>query len=96
MRDAMSTELQTSDSTVVIDVNGHPLQTPSGLTVVAALLAADQLELRTHLVTGERRGAFCGMGICWECAIEIDGVPETRACMTLVRNGMCVKTDGRR
>ena len=34
------------------------------------------------------RGAFCGMGVCFDCLVCIDGLPNQRACMTKVRAGM--------
>ena len=37
---------------------------------------------------GEPRGIFCGMGVCFDCLMVIDGVPNTRACMTWVREGL--------
>ena len=48
-------------------------------------------ELRTrHTVGGEPRGVFCGMGVCFDCLVVVDGVPNTRACTTWVRDGMQV------
>ena len=42
---------------------------------------------------GTARGGFCGMGVCLECRVTVDGRPGTRACMTEVRDGMEVATD---
>jgi sarcosine oxidase subunit alpha len=39
------------------------------------------------------RGGFCGMGVCQECRVTVDGRPDQRACMTEVRDGMEVSTD---
>ncbi len=38
-------------------------------------------------------GLFCGMGICFQCAVSIDGHSGIRSCMTKVFPGMNVKTD---
>ncbi|MFB9839416.1 (2Fe-2S)-binding protein, partial [Actinoallomurus acaciae] len=44
---------------------------------------------------GERRGLFCGMGVCFDCLVIVDGVPGTRACVTWVREGMDIaRQDG--
>ncbi len=43
--------------------------------------------------TGAARGGFCGMGVCQECRVTVDGRPDQRACMTEVREGMEVETD---
>ena len=48
--------------------------------------------LRRNPVTGEPRGAFCGMGVCFECELTIDGRPGTRACMALVTAGLRIET----
>lgn len=77
---------------LTIIVNGRPVQADAGQTVHAALLAAGILALRKSR-TGEPRGIFCGMGICYECLVTIDGVPHQRACMRVVQPGMTVVTD---
>ena len=44
-------------------------------------------------VTGELRGPLCGMGICFECRVTIDGEQHCRSCQTVCENGMDVRTD---
>jgi len=44
-------------------------------------------------VTGERRLAFCGMGICFECRAVVDGIPHRRTCQILCEEDMTVETD---
>ena len=60
-----------------------------GETVAAALAAAGISALRRSR-SGEARGIFCGMGVCFECLVTVDGRPAQRACMTKVRDGMSV------
>jgi ferredoxin len=36
--------------------------------------------------------AVCGMGVCMQCRVTVDGVPHVRACQTLCRDGMEVAT----
>ena len=82
---------------VTLSVNGIPVKAYSGETVFAVLLAEGIRALR-HSVknqAGTARGGFCGMGVCQECRVTIDGMPDRRACMTEVREGMEVVTDGR-
>jgi aerobic-type carbon monoxide dehydrogenase small subunit (CoxS/CutS family) len=43
-------------------------------------------------VTGEPRGPLCGMGICFECRVTIDGHPHCRACQTEAVEGMRIQT----
>jgi hypothetical protein len=44
-------------------------------------------------VTGQLRGPLCGMGICFECRLTIDGLPQRASCQTFCRTGMEVRTD---
>jgi len=72
---------------VTITVDGEPLQARLGETVAAALIARGDSTLR-RTRRGAARGLYCGMGVCFECLVIVDGVPNTRACMTWVRDGM--------
>ena len=72
--------------------DGQQIAAFEGETVAAALLAAGHRVLRTTAVTGTPRGIFCGMGVCFDCLVVIDGVPSRRACVTFVTEGMRVET----
>lgn len=72
---------------VTIVLDGEPVEAYEGETVAAVLLARGEIATR-RTVGGEPRGIFCGMGACWDCLMVIDGVPNTRACMTWVREGL--------
>lgn len=76
---------------LTVRIDGVPVRVPAGITVLAALDRAGVRVCRTS-VTGEPRGALCGMGICQECRVTIDGHPHERACMTACRDGMEVVT----
>ncbi len=78
--------------TITIMVDGEPLDAHAGEPVAATLLAHGRRVCRTTVRTGEPRGVFCAVGICGDCAMQIDGVPGVRACMTLTRVGMRVET----
>ena len=78
---------------VGIKVNGRPLLAREGETVHGALLAGGIRSLRRSRKKGEKRGGLCGMGVCCECLVTIDGEPDRRACMTLVEERMEVETD---
>jgi len=67
-----------------------PVRAKAGQSVAAALLAAGERCLRID-EAGNPKGAVCCIGACWECRCSIDGVPDTRACMTPVRDGMNVR-----
>jgi sarcosine oxidase subunit alpha len=77
---------------VTISCNGRRIETTAQTTVAAALLNAGVNAFRRS-VTGEPRGPVCGMGVCFECRVTIDGEPNQRSCQTLCREGMEVQTD---
>ena len=74
-----------------IEVDGRAISARLGEPLAAALLKADVTPLRTSVVSGAPRAPFCMMGVCFECLVEVDGVPNTQACMTPVRDGMQVR-----
>ena len=75
---------------VTLHVDGRPVRAHAGETVAAALLAEGVTATRTT-AGGDPRGVFCGMGVCFDCLAVVDGVPNTRTCMTYVREGMDVR-----
>ena len=74
-------------------VNGKTVEAPAGSMVSAAVSLADGWVYRRS-VTGEPRGPLCGMGICFECRVTIDGRPHQRSCQIPAAEGMDVRTDG--
>jgi predicted molibdopterin-dependent oxidoreductase YjgC len=74
-----------------IEVDGEIITTCDGQTVAAALIAAGK-QLFRHMPSGAPRGVFCGMGVCFDCLVMVDGLAEQRACMTPVQRGMRVQT----
>lgn len=79
--------------TVTLVVNGVSVTMPAGSMVSAAILKTGINGFRRS-VTGQPRGPLCGMGICFECRVTIDGEQHCRSCQTVCRNGMDVRTDG--
>jgi predicted molibdopterin-dependent oxidoreductase YjgC len=77
---------------VVLRVNDAPITMPAGSTVGAAILTAGVTTFRGS-VNGEARGPLCGMGICFECRVRVNGVAHVRSCQTLCENNMDVRTD---
>ena len=72
-------------------VNGKPISVGQGTTVAAAVLIAGETAFRRS-VTGEPRGPLCGMGICYECRVTIDGLAHARSCQIVCRDGIKVVT----
>lgn len=79
-------------STVSLLINGKASEVPAEWTVAAALNFAG-VDVFRKSVGGEPRGPLCGMGICFECRVTIDGQPHQRACQTVCREGMEIFTD---
>ena len=75
---------------VRVSVEGRNVRVAPGDTVAAAIFAAGKDYTRISSISGEKRGPYCLMGVCYECLVEIDGVPNQQACQTLVREGMQV------
>jgi predicted molibdopterin-dependent oxidoreductase YjgC len=71
--------------------DGKPVHAESGQTIAAALWAAGIRTLRLSTVRGEPRGMFCGMGICQECVVWIDG-RRRESCLTIVQPGLSVSS----
>ncbi|MBX6364010.1 MAG: (2Fe-2S)-binding protein [Gemmatimonadetes bacterium] len=78
---------------VEIHVNGRAVRVPASASLAAALLAAGESAFRRS-VTGAPRAPLCGMGICYECRVTVNGVAHVRACLETVAPGMDVVTGG--
>ena len=76
---------------VSVVVDGRDIVAYEGETVFAALIAAGIKRLK-GAGTDQARGGLCGMGICYECLVTINSVPDQRACMTLVEDQMEIRT----
>ena len=76
---------------IKIRCDGREIIVVEGTSVAAALLGAGVSRFRSS-VTGEPRGPVCGMGVCMECRVTIDGEAHRLACQTLCRGGMEVMT----
>lgn len=76
-----------------LSLDGAPITAAPGQTVGAALTAAGVTSWRSTAKKGRPRGLFCGIGICFDCLVTADGVPNQRACITPAREGMKVDTN---
>jgi predicted molibdopterin-dependent oxidoreductase YjgC len=77
-------------SGVTIFVDGEPVPAEAGRPLGALMHRLGPAVRRTE--AGAPRGLFCGMGVCFDCLVTIDGVADRRACMTPIRDGMRVET----
>ena len=77
---------------VTISVNGRALTVPAGALLSVVLAQAGITRFRRS-VHGEARGPLCGMGVCFECRVRVNGQAHCRSCLTLCEPGMEVWTD---
>ena len=73
-------------------VNGQSVSAAAGTSVAAAMLNAG-VDCFRRSVQGEARAPLCGMGICYECRVTIDGRPHQKSCQVVVGDGMEVIAD---
>jgi D-hydroxyproline dehydrogenase subunit gamma len=83
--------MQFEPESVDLFIDGIPVRVAAGTTIAAAIFISGNTRFRTS-VSGEPRGPLCGMGICFECRVTIDGIAHCRSCQILCRNGMDVRT----
>lgn len=74
-------------------VNGAEIVVPAGTSVAAAVARTGRTAFRRS-VSGEPRGPVCGMGICYECRVTVNGLANQRSCLLPCEAGMEIRTDG--
>jgi predicted molibdopterin-dependent oxidoreductase YjgC len=79
-------------ATVTFTFDGVAVAGRDGEPIIAALLAGGVRTLCTMPRFGEPRGGYCMVGRCIDCQVIVDGVPNMRACMTPVAEGLEVRT----
>jgi len=81
-----------STERVKISVDGVDVIVRAGTSVAAAVMTVGVARFRRS-VTRDARSALCGMGICFECRVMIDGKAHARSCQIICTDGMVVRTD---
>lgn len=77
---------------IEIKIDGEKVAVAAGLSIAAAILNSGRSVLRRS-VTGEPRSAVCGMGVCFECRVTVNGIAHVRSCMTVCEAGMEIETE---
>ncbi|ALN59951.1 MULTISPECIES: 2Fe-2S iron-sulfur cluster-binding protein [Lysobacter] len=80
-----------SAAPVRLDIDGVAVEVPAGASVAAAVALAAPHFRRSR--SGQPRAPLCGMGVCFECRVRIDGVEHQRSCLVPAREGMRVACD---
>lgn len=81
-----------SQSNLEFTFDDQTITAISGQSIGAALLAANQRTLRKTRFNNKDRGIFCGIGVCFDCLVVVDGVSNQRACLIEAKPGMKVKS----
>ena len=77
---------------ITFTYNGDEFTCESGQSIAAGLIASDNRELRKTRFGNEPRSIFCGIGICFDCVVVIDGVANQRSCLIEAKPGMKVES----
>lgn len=79
--------------TVRIEFDGAALEGRDGQSIGGILLAGGHRTWRT--ARDEERGIFCGIGICQDCVVTVNGVDGVRACQRTACEGDVVDKEVR-
>ena len=83
--------MSTLDDAVRFTFDGRDLTAAPGQTVGAALVTNGVTAWRGTRKEGRPRGLFCGIGVCFDCLVTVDGVSNQRACLVDLRDCMEVR-----
>jgi aerobic-type carbon monoxide dehydrogenase small subunit (CoxS/CutS family) len=72
--------------------NGTAVKCEQGQSIAAAVINTGTLALRTTRFGEEPRSIFCGIGVCFDCVVVIDGVANQRSCLIAAKPGMQVES----
>jgi len=80
------------ERTIRIEVDGKMIEALEGEPIAAALVANSMRLFRFTKKYNEPRGIFCAIGRCTDCVMVVNGIPNTRTCVTQVEEGMKIET----
>lgn len=79
---------------IAVTINGLKVQAFDG-ELVSTVLQEEGITTFAHKhTTGQPSGLYCGMGVCYECLVTINGVNNLRACQTYAADRMIIETAG--
>jgi predicted molibdopterin-dependent oxidoreductase YjgC len=73
---------------VNVSFDGRPLVAVPGQNIGAALVSKGITAWRSTRKEARPRGLFCGIGVCFDCLVTVDGEANQRACLVEVQEGM--------
>ncbi|MFE0020305.1 (2Fe-2S)-binding protein [Amycolatopsis sp. NPDC059021] len=75
-----------------VEVDGRQVEAKPGQTVAGLLIGLGRTSWRSTRNGGKPRGVFCGIGVCFDCLVVVNGIPDVRACQRLLADGDDVRT----
>ncbi len=90
----LENSIHPEEKKVKIIVNGKTVLAEENEILLSVLIREGFKKIKKSPVLQQPRSFFCGMGVCFECIVKINGIPNQRACMTTVKEGMVVEVDG--
>lgn len=75
-----------------IEVDGLAVDGLAGQTIAGVLLGSGTLAWRTTSKNARPRGVFCGIGVCYDCLVVVNGQRDVRACQRRAADGDAVST----
>jgi aerobic-type carbon monoxide dehydrogenase small subunit (CoxS/CutS family) len=77
---------------ITFTFNGREVSCEAGQSIAAALIADGKRALRSTRFGDKPRSIFCGIGVCFDCVVVIDGVANQRSCVIAAKQGMKVES----
>lgn len=74
-----------------ITIDDKIYEASDGDNLAALLLREGLVPFRKNPADKSARAAYCMMGVCYECLVEVDGIRSTQACLVAVNDGMIIK-----
>jgi len=84
------------DPPLTVIVDGEPVPGLAGQTIAGLLLAQGRVAWRVTARRGTPRGLFCGIGVCFDCLVTVNGLRDVRACQRRAVDGDIVETQDER
>ncbi|WP_018297196.1 (2Fe-2S)-binding protein [Corynebacterium lubricantis] len=74
-------------ATLHVSFDGRQLAGEQGQTIAGVLMSHNILSWRTTSVHAKKRGLFCGIGVCFDCIVAVNGQRDVRACQRRCHDG---------
>ena len=77
--------------TITLSIDGEAIDGLAGQSIAGVVLASGRLAWRRTSSEGKPRGLFCGIGVCFDCIVTVNGERDVRACQRRAADGDVVE-----